>query len=49
MTRNTTGISVGDDLVEQVDENYIFAGCRSRSEFFREAAREKLQRLNDSE
>jgi metal-responsive CopG/Arc/MetJ family transcriptional regulator len=44
----TNGISAPEDLFQEVDEKKMLAGCTNRSEFFREAVEEKLDKLPDS-
>lgn len=44
----TNGISAPDELFDEVDDKKMLAGCKNRSQFFREAVREKLDEL-DSE
>jgi len=38
----TPSVSMDEDLVEAIDENYFGAGYSSRSDFIRDAVREKL-------
>lgn len=44
----TPSIGMPEALRDEVDMNYLLAGCRSRSDFFREAAKEKLERMKNS-
>lgn len=45
----TNGISAPEELFKEVDEKKMLAGCANRSEFFRQAVREKLDSITDSE
>lgn len=44
---NTTGVSMDEDLVGEIDDNKMLAGCTNRSEFIRQACKEKLARLSE--
>jgi len=46
MTRNTTGISMPAEMIENVDETYAALGYHSRSDFVRAATREKLEEID---
>ncbi|WP_079990730.1 ribbon-helix-helix domain-containing protein [Haloarcula sp. CBA1127] len=45
MTRNTTGVSMPESMVENIDENYVAAGYHSRSDLIRDAVRDKLSQI----
>ncbi len=45
----TNGISAPTELFEEVDEKKMLAGCTNRSQFFRVAAREKLDEIDSTD
>ncbi|WP_162991580.1 CopG family ribbon-helix-helix protein [Halostella salina] len=45
----TNGISAPEELFNEVDDKKMLAGCTNRSQFFREAAREKLDEIDSTE